>query len=160
MNLNTMTRSELAAARDEADAKLANVSSQIAGIKADMAARLSGLTAEEQRQKSILGQVTNELSRREALDAVVPTITDHALLRYMERMHGVDVAAMKAELLSEALVAAIKAGATAMKTPDGTFVINGSSVITFLGNDMRPKRKTKRGLLVENEPADGDEVAA
>lgn len=146
MNVQTMTRTELAAMRDETDAKMAIVTAQIASIKSEMSARLSGFAAEEQRLRTTQGQVAGELARREALDAVVPTMTDHALLRYMERCHGIDVAAMKAELLSDALVGAIRAGATAMQTPEGTFVINGSSVTTFLGKDMRPKRKTKRGL--------------
>lgn len=147
MNVQTMTRTELAALRDETDAKLANVTSEIAGIKAEMSAKLSGFNTEEQRLRTTIGQVTSELARREALDAVVPTITDHALLRYMERVHGIDIAALKADLLNGPLVNAIRAGATAMKTPDGTFVINGSSVTTFLSADMRPKRKTKRGLV-------------
>jgi hypothetical protein len=158
MNLRTMTRTELAALRDETDAKLANVTTEIAAIQSEMSARLSGFWAEEQRLRSTLGQVTNELARREALDAVVPTITDHALLRYMERVHGVNVAQLKAELLNDALVSAIKAGATAMQTPEGTFVINGSSVTTFLSKEMRPKRKTKRGLR-EVEGFDEDEAA-
>lgn len=159
MNVQSMTRTELAALRDETDAKLANVTTEIAAIKADMSARLSGFNAEEQRLRTTIGQVTNEIARREALDAIVPTITDHALLRYMERVHGIDTAAMKAELLSEALIGAIKAGATAMHTDEGTFVINGSSVTTFLSKEMRPKRKTKRGM-VGDDGYDEDEVAA
>jgi len=158
MNLQTMTRTELASLRDATDAKLANVTTEIAAIKSEMAARLSGFTAEEQRLRTTLGQVTGEIARREAMDAVVPTITDHALLRYMERVHGIDVAALKADLLSDALVSAIKAGATAMQTPEGTFVINGASVTTFLSKEMRPKRKTKRGLR-EVDGFDEDEAA-
>lgn len=158
MNVQTMTRTELAALRDETDAKLANVTTEIASIKAEMSARLSGFNAEEQRLRTTIGQVTNELARREALDAIVPTITDHALLRYMERVHGIDVAALKAELMTDALVGAIKAGATAMQTTEGTFVINGASVTTFLSKEMRPKRKTKRGLV--DDGYDEDEAAA
>lgn len=163
MNVQTMTRTELAAIRDETDTKLANVTAEIAAIKAEMSARLSGFNAEEQRLRTTIGQVTNELARREAMDAVVPTITDHALLRYMERVHGIDIAALKADLLNGPLVNAIKAGATAMKTQEGTFVINGSSVTTFLGSDMRPKRRTKRGLVEDDgydEDYDEDEAAA
>lgn len=159
MNVQSMTRTELAALRDETDAKLANVTTEIASIKAAMNGKLSGFNAEEQRLRTTMGQVVGEIARREALDAVVPTITDHALLRYMERMHGIDIAALKADLLTEALVGAIKAGATAMQTTEGTFVISGSSVTTFLSKDMRPKRKTKRGLL-QDSGADDDEEAA
>lgn len=157
MNIQTMTRTELTALRDETDAKLANVTTEIAAIQSEMSARLSGFWAEEQRLRTTLGQVTGEIARREAMDAVVPTITDHALLRYMERVHGIDVSKLKAELLSDALVSAIKAGATAMQTPEGTFVINGASVTTFLSKEMRPKRKTKRGL---REVGDFDEDEA
>jgi hypothetical protein len=116
-----------------------------------MAARLGGIEAEAQRIRSRLGQITTELDRRAAQDALVPTISDHALLRYIERICGVDVEAMKAELLTETVVLAIKQGATAVKSPVGTMVIKGNTVVTFLDPDMRPKRKTKRGMRQTDE---------
>lgn len=154
MNIGTMTRSELLALRDDADAKLANLTAQIDAIRSELTAKLSGLSTDEQRLRTTIGQASAELARREALDAIEPTITDHALLRYMERVHGIDIAALKSSLLNEAMIRAIKSGASAMKTPEGVFVIRGASVTTFLSHEMRPKRKTKRGMVNHDDDSD------
>lgn len=142
----TETRTELEIERSDLSGKLGAISADIASIKAAMATRLGSVEAEAQRIRSRLGQIDTELRRREANDAMVPTISDHALLRYIERIHGVDVEAMKAALLTETVVLAIRSGATAVKSPAGTMVIKGSTVVTFLDPEMRPKRKTQRGM--------------
>lgn len=139
------TRSELQAERDALETRLGSIEAEIAGVKAEMAARLSGVEGEAQRVRTRLGQIIGEISRREAADAVVPTISDHALLRYIERLCGVDIEAMKAELLTDAVVLAIKSGASAVKSSVGTMVIKGNTVVTFKDHEMRPKRKTRAG---------------
>lgn len=154
------TRAELEIERADLTGKLGTITADIGSIKAEMAARLGGVEAEAQRIRSRLGQIDTELRRREAHDAMVPTISDHALLRYIERIHGVDVEAMKAALLTETVVLAIKSGATAVKSPAGTMVIKGSTVVTFLDPDMRPKRKTQRGMReVEEDWSEIDEAS-
>lgn len=153
MNLTNTSRTDLQAMADDAQAKLGRAEAEIEAVKAEMAARLAGASGDVQQLRTTLGQVRAEIARREALDAIVPTISDHALLRYIERVHGIDVDAMKAELLTPALVQAIKLGASGMKVADGTFVIKGSTVITFLAPEMRPKHRTQRGLVAED--ADG-----
>lgn len=140
------TRAELEAERLDLQSKLGSIEADIAGVKAEMAARLGGVEGEAQRLRSRLGQINSEIAAREARDAMVPTISDHALLRYIERVCGVNVEDLKAELLTDAVVLAIKQGASAVKSPVGTMVIKGSTVVTFLDPDMRPKRKTKRGM--------------
>ena len=140
------TRTQLEAERLDLQSKLGSIEADIAGIKAEMSARLGGVETEAQRIRSRLGQITTELDRRAAQDALVPTISDHALLRYIERVCGVNVENLKAELLTDAVVLAIKQGASAVKSPVGTMVIKGSTVVTFLDPDMRPKRKAKRGM--------------
>lgn len=144
--MDDLTRTELHAERQNLEGKIGAIESEIGSIKAEMASRLSGVEGEAQRLRSRLGQINAEIQRREARDALVPSISDHALLRYIERVHGVDVEAMKAELLTPNIVAAIKSGATAVKSPIGTMVIKGSTVVTFLDAEMRVKRKTKRGM--------------
>lgn len=152
------TRAELEIERADLTGKLGAITVDIASIKAEMAARLGGVEGDAQRIRSRLGQIDTELRRREANDAMVPTISDHALLRYIERIHGVDVEAMKSALLTETVVLAIKAGATAVKSPAGTMVIKGSTVVTFLDPEMRPKRKTQRGMReVDDEGPTYDE---
>lgn len=153
------TRTELEVERADLTGKLGLIEADIASIKAEMAARMGGVEAEAQRLRTRLGQVQSELARREARDAMVPTISDHALLRFIERSYGVDIEAMKAELLTATVIMAIKAGATAVKSPAGTMVIKGSTVVTFLDPEMRPKRKTQRGMR-EVEDWDEDDVSS
>lgn len=140
------TRTELETERSDLTNKIGVIEATIGAIKAEMATRLGGVEVEAQRIRSRLGQITAELERRAANDAMVPTISDHALLRYIERVCGVNVEDLKAELLTDAVVLAIKSGASAVKSPVGTMVIKGSTVVTFLDAEMRPKRRTKRGM--------------
>jgi hypothetical protein len=142
--MSGLSRTELHSERVELEGKLGAIEADIASIKAEMATRLSGVEGEAQRLRTRLGQINAEIMRREAMDAMVPTISDHALLRYIERICGVDIEAMKAELLTNAVVMAIKAGASAVKSPVGTMVIKGNTVVTFLDAEMRPKRKTPK----------------
>lgn len=152
------TRNDLQAERDDLETKLGAVEADIASIKAEMAVRLSGVEGEAQRMRTRLGQINAELQRREALDAMVPTISDHALLRYIERICGVDIEAMKAELLTDAVVLAIKNGATAVKSPVGTMVIKGNTVVTFKDAEMKHRHKVRSGPRREREDW-RDEVA-
>lgn len=145
------TRSELLAERDALETRLGFIEADIAGVKAEMAARLSGVEGEAQRVRTRLGQVIGEISRREAADAVVPTISDHALLRYIERVCGVDIEAMKAELLTDTVVLAIKSGATAVKSPAGTMVIKGSTVVTFKEHESRRNNKPRNSRAVAEQ---------
>lgn len=144
--METGTRTELEAERADLAMKLGAVEADLSAIKAEVATKMGALEDEAQRLRTRMGQVSAELSRREAQDAMVPTISDHALLRYIERTCGVDIASLKAELLTDTVVLAIKSGATAVKSPVGTMVIKGSTVVTFLDPEMRPKRKTQRGM--------------
>ena len=156
-DIPAMTRTELLRERDDALGKLSRVEAEIEGIKSELAGRLNGVQGDAQRLRSTIGQLEGEIARREAQDRMVPTISDHALLRYIERLCGVNVEALKAELLTTSVIAAIKSGATGLKTPLGTMVIKGSTVVTFLSADMRPKAKTKRGLARQHDEGD-DEV--
>lgn len=151
------TRNELHAERSDLEVKLGKVEAEVAGIKAEMAARLSGFEGEAQKIRARLGQVAGEIARREAADSMVPTISDHALLRYIERVCGVDIEAMKAELLTDTVVLAIKSGATAVKSPDGTMVIKGSTVVTFKEHESRRNNNTRNSRAAAEQDEFHDE---
>jgi hypothetical protein len=155
--VSDLSRTDLFEKAQDLRAKLSRAEAAVETIKAEMAKRLEDVVAAVQQHRSSLGEVEAEIWRREARDAIVPSISDHALLRYIERVHGVDVDALKADLLTDQLVTAIKAGASGLKTAEGTFVIKGAVVVTFLAADMRPKRKTKRGLVDEDFEFDLDD---
>lgn len=64
-------------------------------------------------------------------------ITDHALIRYLERVHGVDLEAFRAALRAEVSDAAIVAGATiggqyAVKSGRHAYICDGETIITVL----------------------------
>jgi len=98
-----------------------------------------------------LGQIDAELARREAADKLVPSVSDHALLRYIERAHGIDIEALRDKVLTPNVITAIKTGASAVKSPIGTMVIKGNTVVTFLDADMRPRKKVQKGRYHEIE---------
>lgn len=64
-------------------------------------------------------------------------VTDHAVLRYLERVHNVDVEAFRDALRAEVSDAAIAAGATiggpyAVKSGRHTYICQGETVITVV----------------------------
>ena len=63
-----------------------------------------------------------------------PKVSDHALIRYFERHHGLNFNATRQEILSKSVRAAIKCGADGVKTDIGTFKISGNTVTTFTKN--------------------------
>jgi hypothetical protein len=70
---------------------------------------------------------------------VTPSVTDHALLRYLERVRGLDVEALKEEILTPGIVAAVKAGATAVKLNGITLVVANGRIVTVLPGTHRSK---------------------
>lgn len=63
-------------------------------------------------------------------------VTDHAVLRYLERVHDVDTEAFRAAIRDEigisAAVGAVVGGPFSVKTPRGVYVCNGDRVVTVL----------------------------
>ncbi|KQO43055.1 hypothetical protein ASF08_10795 [Methylobacterium sp. Leaf85] len=78
----------------------------------------------------------------------VPIVSDHALVRYMERVMGVDVEAIRAEILEE-VAASLAAPRRARPDPLEThrFVIDGDAlggrVVTVLPPGRPPKGSPK-----------------
>lgn len=60
-----------------------------------------------------------------------PKVSDHALIRYFERHHGLCFNATRQEILTPSVRAAIKCGADGVKTDAGTFKIRDNVVTTF-----------------------------
>lgn len=72
---------------------------------------------------------------------VRPIISDHAVLRYLERVKGVDVESIRKEMNSPALRAAVEIGATSVKLGCGARLrIKGDTVVTVLANWMRNRK--------------------
>jgi len=61
-----------------------------------------------------------------------PYVTDHAVLRYIERKYGFDIDAIRKEMLTPQVKAAMKVGAKGIKVDGGTFKLNGTAIVTYV----------------------------
>lgn len=64
------------------------------------------------------------------------SVTDHALLRWLERIHGIDVEGFRAELRAE-VTASLAAYGVRRGREEGLFVIDNGTVITVLAPGQR-----------------------
>ena len=70
----------------------------------------------------------------------MPHVTDHALLRYLERVRGIDVEAIRAEIACAAVTTAAEFGCTTVILGNGARLkLQGDVVATVL-----PSRKSER----------------
>jgi hypothetical protein len=68
-------------------------------------------------------------------------VSDHVIIRWLERVRGVDVEAIRREILAEAGPAAAM-GAKTVRKAGRTFVIERGCIVTVLhGDRQRPPRR-------------------
>lgn len=70
-------------------------------------------------------------------------VTDHAILRYCERLYGVDFDPFRASILKTVEQAA-KAGASSVYADGFTYVIQNGSVITVLEGRQSASQKQRQ----------------
>lgn len=77
-------------------------------------------------------------------------ITDHAVLRYLERVKGVDIDAVRAEMQSAALDAAVKIGCDTVILGNGARLkLVGDVVQTVFAKGMRDRHVRVHGQRVD-----------
>jgi hypothetical protein len=84
-----------------------------------------------------------------------PSVSDHALLRFIGRVLGVDLDALRARILTPTVAAAIKAGARAVTVEGTRFVVKGGVIVTILGEAEMARLKRWRGAAVEPQAGAG-----
>lgn len=99
--------------------------------------------SEVARLQQQLNTLRDELDRRNR-PAPEPKISEHALLRYIERVHGVDLDLLRESILTPPIVAAIQSGASAVTVSGVKFIVRDNVMVTVLGEEPRLKRKDKR----------------
>jgi hypothetical protein len=88
-------------------------------------------------------------------DAVEPAavrgtgVSDHAIVRYMERALGIDMDRIRAQIMSPLVESAMQAGVTRVRTAEGVFVLRDGTVISFLPSESGRPRKVSRGRPAE-----------
>lgn len=68
-----------------------------------------------------------------------PNVTDHAVVRYMERVMGVDVEAVR-DLIASEVETAVALGACGLKKDGFTFRLEGENVVTVYRTHSDPRR--------------------
>ena len=61
-------------------------------------------------------------------------VSDHAVVRYLERRYGFDFEGVRMEIATPALRAAAEAGASGWKVEGGTFKIRDGTVVTYVAS--------------------------
>ena len=72
-----------------------------------------------------------------------PHVTDHAVLRYLERVYGVDIAGVRKRIARDA-EQGCEAGAGAIIVDGTRYVLEGYNVITVSGRNRRMTARAAR----------------
>lgn len=70
-------------------------------------------------------------------------VTDHAVIRYLERHYGFDFEKMRAQLDTPTVRLAAKMKARSVKFNGGRLIIENDTVITYLPSKAERKRHTQ-----------------
>ena len=130
---------------------------------------IHGRISEHQREMTALqGEVAQMEATRRSLLAEVERrsrpaedirITDHALLRYVERVFGIDVDAVRREILTDGVARCIELGASTITVKGIQFRVRDRSIVTVIGSDQKTHRKKSRAHHRGRRPA-GDDINA
>jgi hypothetical protein len=77
---------------------------------------------------------------KHADDEAGPRITDHALLRYLERVMGFDIEGLRLSLMTPAVELACRTGAKRVLHDGFEFIIEGGVVVTIVRRASRNDR--------------------
>ncbi|ODN71197.1 hypothetical protein [Methylobrevis pamukkalensis] len=77
------------------------------------------------------------------MSARLPIVADHAVLRWLERVAGLDVEAVRMHLAGRAMTA-VELGAISTTLDGVRLVIEGGTVVTVVRTKRRRARKARR----------------
>lgn len=143
-SLKAVPRNKLEAQQQEAETVLAELRAKVETIRTQMQEMLKEPLKAMQRAEKVLTEIRSELYQRRVKDAIVPTITDHALLRYIERVHGIDMDAIRETIMTDVVVNAIKNGVGKIKTTECEFVVKDMAIVTVYVNERPAKPKASK----------------
>ena len=73
-----------------------------------------------------------------------PKVSDHAVIRYLERRYNVDIEAIKDEMLTPQVCTAIRAGAEAISVNNIKFMVCNHTIVTTLKGKSRVNQKERK----------------
>jgi len=117
--------------RKDKELRLKFVTSQVENID-DRASNLQRDLSGLQRESSVWKK-----EQREIVESLVTVnknigVSDHAVLRYLERKFNLDMVAIRKEILTPERESAIRAGATKIKTELVDFVVKDNTIVTSI----------------------------
>lgn len=71
---------------------------------------------------------------------IVPFLTDHAVIRWLERVEGIDIAKVEREIMTPATITALKAGATGIIVRGHVLKAKAGRIMTVVGKEMVRRR--------------------
>lgn len=126
---------------------------------------VSELKARADKLTSIIGNCERDLAaartelqevqaeiRKKTAPKPKPTISEHALLRFIERVLGFDVESIRRRVMTEGVVSAMEKGATAVTIEGVRFIVRNNTIVTTVD---KPDRKKMQKQGRRPEPVDG-----
>ena len=95
--------------------------------KQNIAAQEAGLASLKNRLTVLDKEYQRRMKR-----ALEPTVSDHALLRYLERVYNLNIEEKRQEMLSDNVQSAIKAGATSINFDGVKFKVSDNVITTVI----------------------------
>ena len=86
------------------------------------------------KMRSLKSELSNLDSQLKQIRSIEPTVTDHALLQYLERVHGIEMQDFRDMILTEDLKDKIRAcGSAKIPIGDGfTAVVKAGAIVTII----------------------------
>lgn len=142
-DIKDQTSVELQQSRADLSSKIERCNENVGRLSAEM----SAMQVEVQKLVSRASAIDTELERR-TRPAPEVRLSEHALLRFIERICDIDVEEIRARILSPAVVAAVQAGASAVTIENVKFIVKGNTIITTFGEQQRVKKRDHKRVRV------------
>jgi seryl-tRNA synthetase len=124
------------------------------------------IKAEQRRQSTQINQLLAERQRlNETVESLIPkqlNVTDHALLRYLERVMGIDIEGIRNTIVNDKVQAIVDTlGDSKVPLGDGVYaVVKNHNVVTIATTEMVVKKPSqgKRTPRDKDRSANGDDL--
>lgn len=145
-DLSQTNRTEIESNIKRLEDQINQINRKIEIEKDDFQKRIKALENRRMIHRDQLKRYNNELDRRKSMETLIPSVSDHALLRYLERVYGFDVEKIRKEILTPNVVTALKAGASTVKQDGINLVLKGNSVVTVLTPTKKNGKKYRHEI--------------
>lgn len=119
--------------------KIETIHGRISEYQREMTALQGEVAQMEAMRRTLLAEV-----ERRSRPAEGVRITDHALLRYVERVFKIDVDALRRQILTDGVAKGIELGASTITVNGIQFRVKDRSIVTVIGSEQKTHRKKSK----------------